>query len=280
MNIKEINELLSTNNANIKKHFGQNFLLDQNVLTKIIDSADIENQNVIEIGPGLGALTERLLARAKKVVSYEIDNDMVAILKKRLDCSNLTIVNQDFLKANLKTDMQTYFNSEDVILVANLPYYITTPILLKVLEETSTVKKMVVMIQKEVAQRFIGKPSTKDYNSLSVLIQYLTDVKVVMDVAPSCFYPQPDVYSTVLLIERKALCYPETLNFEYFVKFNRFIFTQRRKTIYNNIKAAYAFSKEQIEEVLLENNILPNARAESLSVEQIVKLANSFYQKK
>lgn len=280
MNIKEINEILNTNNANIKKHFGQNFLLDQNILSKIVSSANIQNQNVIEIGPGLGALTEKLLRDAKKVVSYEIDNEMVAILKQRINNDNLTIVNQDFLKADLKTDIQNYFNNEEVILVANLPYYITTPILLKVLETTSHIKKMVVMMQKEVAQRFVGKPSTKDYNSLSVLIQYLTDVKVVMDVAPSCFYPQPDVDSTVLLIERKQTCLPVTINYEYFIKFNRNIFAQRRKTIYNNIKNAYSFNKEQLEEVLYNNNVLPNARAESLSVEQIVQLANAFYQKK
>ena len=187
MNIKE---LIINENIKAKKKFGQNFLIDGNVLTNIVTKADIKNKNVIEIGPGLGSLTEYLIKDAKKVVCYEIDTDMVDILTKRYNNNDVvTILHQDFLKVNLKEDIYKYFKDEEVIVVANLPYYITTAILTKILEETKQVKRIVVMVQKEVAMRLSGKPSTKDYNSLSVLIQYYTNVKILFNVSPKSFIP-------------------------------------------------------------------------------------------
>ncbi len=270
-------ELIKNENIKAKKKFGQNFLIDQNVLNNIITKAEISGKNVIEIGPGLGSLTEYLIRDAKKVVCYEIDKDMVDILEDRYKENEIvTIVFEDFLKANLKEDISKYFDNEEVIVVANLPYYITTAILTKILEETSLVKKIVVMVQKEVAQRLSGKPSTKDYNSLSVLIQYYTNVKTIFNVSHKSFIPAPEVDSSVIMIERKSELL-ELKSEEYFLKFNRIIFTQRRKTLSNNLKTGFKYNQKLIEKVLQENNIAPNVRAESLTVEQIVKLANSFY---
>lgn len=274
MNVRKI---INEDNIKIKKQFGQNFLIDQNILQKIVDEAQIENQNVIEIGPGLGSLTERLVQKAKKVVCYEIDADMVAVLEKNYwNHPKLTILNQDFLKVNLKKDIETYFKDEEVIVVANLPYYITTAILTKIIEETSQITKMIVMMQKEVAMRLAGKPSTKDYNGLSVLIQYYMTVQPLFFVSPQCFHPAPMVESSVIAITRKTKCLPVLKNETFFLTFNRAIFSQRRKTLYNNIKQRFLFSKEQIEKTLTKNNLSLQVRAEQLTVEQIVNLANDF----
>lgn len=271
MNIKDI---INKENIIAKKKFGQNFLIDHNILKNIILSAQIKNANVIEIGPGLGSLTDYLVRDAKKVLCYEIDEDMIEILNSNFtEFDNIKIINQDFLKCNLEQDIEKYFNNEDVIIVANLPYYITTPIITKVLEETKKVKRMVVMVQKEVAMRICGKPSTKDYNSLSVLIQYYTNVRTLFDVSPKCFIPEPGVMSSVILIEKKEKLL-ELKDEDFFLKLNRIIFSQRRKTLYNNIKGNLKISKEELEHILLKNDLSLNVRAESLSIEQIVKLAN------
>ena len=273
MNVKEI---IQRDNIKAKKHFGQNFLVDQNILKKIITTSNPTNQNVIEIGPGLGSLTEYLLSEAKRLVCYEIDDDMIEKLKERFDeIDNLTIVKQDFMKADINKDISTYFNDEEVIVVANLPYYITTAILTKILTETSKIKKIYVMVQKEVAMRLSGKPSTKDYNSLSVFVQYYTNIKMLFNVPPKSFIPAPNVDSSVIEIIRKDKC-QYVKDEKEFHKFVQNIFSQRRKTIYNNIKNNYKLTKEEIEEKLKHNDILPNTRAESLTVEQIVNLANSF----
>ncbi len=270
MNIKEI---INSEKIIAKKKYGQNFLVDQNVLKNIIAKANIENSNIIEIGPGIGSLTEHLVKKAKKIVCYEIDKDMVDILNKNFDNENLYILHKDFLKCDLDEDIKNYFSNEDVIVVSNLPYYITTAILTKIIEETKKIKRIVVMVQKEVAERFCGKPSTKDYNGLSVLIQYYTNTKILFDVSPKCFIPEPDVTSSVIMIERRdELMHVKDEKF--FLKFNKWIFSMRRKTLYNNIKKYINISKEEIEQVYCKNNLDINVRAENLTVEQIVKLAN------
>ena len=273
----EIRDIIIKENIKAKKNYGQNFLVDQNILKKIVESTNLENQNIIEIGPGLGSLTDFLAQKAKKLVCYEIDKDMIAVLSKRFDKNEkINIIHQDFLKIDIQKEIEKYFQNEDVILVANLPYYITTAILTKVLEETKQIKQIIVMVQKEVAMRLAGKPSTKDYNSLSVLIQYYTDTKILFNVSPKCFIPAPEVESSVISITLKKEKF-NVLNEAFFLKFNRNIFTQRRKTLYNNIKVAYDMSKEQIESVLKNNNLPLTVRAESLTVEQIVKLYNDIY---
>ncbi len=277
MNKEKVKQILEANNATVKKQFGQNFLLDENVLNNIVTSSSIDKETfVIEIGPGLGFLTEYLSRYAKNVLCYEIDNEMVNVIKER-NFPNVDIIEGDFLKANINNDIDKYSKSSKIVVVANLPYYITTPILLKILEETNKVSKMVVMMQKEVALRICGKPSTKDYNALSVLIQYFTNPKVLFNVKPTSFYPEPGVDSTVIEITYKNEIINKAINLDYFLSFNRNIFVQRRKTLMNNLQKAYKYNKEDMLQILDELNISYMIRSEALSVDDIVNLSNKFY---
>lgn len=279
MNINEVKQILTKYNVSVKKQFGQNFLMDNNIVNKICDISNITKEvNVIEIGPGLGFLTEELKKRANKVMCYEIDSEMVKVITNRFENDTNVIVKfQDFLKAKIDNDIEKYLNDYPVIVVANLPYYITTAILIKILEESKYIKQMTVMMQLEVADRICGKPSTKDYNSLSVLMQYYTDCKLAIKVGAGCFYPEPNVDSAVVLIKYKDEIKNQALSEEYFKKFNRVVFAQRRKTLANNLKSGFGYSKELIENILTNNQISLTIRTEALSVEQIVKLANEFY---
>jgi len=272
MNLKEIKELLNKHDANALKKYGQNFLIDENILNTIANSLDNELGCVIEIGPGLGSLTRKLVKRFNKVLAYEIDPKMIEVLNDTILESNFKIIAGDFLKTNIEKDIQEYFNQDNIYVIANLPYYITTPILLKILEEAPSIKKMTIMIQKEVASRFLGKPNTKDYNSLSVLIQTYMNVSKVCDVSSNCFYPAPLVDSTVIKLERKDKPDYEIKNEQQFQKINRMLFRQRRKTIVNNLKEGY--SKEEILNVLNKLNIKETERSESLTCQQIIELAN------
>lgn len=279
MNKEEVKRILLENNVSVKKQYGQNFLLDENVLNNIITNAKINKDSfVIEIGPGLGFLTNYLSKNANNVLCYEIDSEMVEVIKSR-NYENVDIEFKDFLKANINEDIKKYNkNNLEVVVVANLPYYITTPILLKILEETSCVNRMVVMMQKEVALRICGKPSTKDYNSLSVLIQYFTNPKYLFTVKPGSFYPEPGVDSAVIEIKYKDEIDSVATDLNYFLKFNRNIFAQRRKTLMNNLQKAYSYKKEDMLNILENKNISSTIRSEALSVEEIVDLANTFYQ--
>lgn len=279
MNKEEVKRILLENNVSVKKQYGQNFLLDENVLNNIITNAKINKDSfVIEIGPGLGFLTNYLSKNANNVLCYEIDSEMVNVIKSR-NYENVDIEFKDFLKANINEDIKKYNkNNLEVVVVANLPYYITTPILLKILEETSMVNRMVVMMQKEVALRICGKPSTKDYNCLSVLIQFFTDPKYLFTVKPGSFYPEPGVDSAVIEIKYKDEIISKATNLNYFLKFNRNIFAQRRKTLMNNLQKAYSYKKEDMLKILESKNISLTIRSEALSVEEIVDLANTFYQ--
>lgn len=272
MNLKEIKELLNKYDANALKKYGQNFLIDENILNTIANSLDNELGCVIEIGPGLGSLTRKLVKRFNKVLAYEIDPKMIEVLNDTILESNFKIIAGDFLKTNIEKDIQEYFNQDNIYVIANLPYYITTPILLKILEEAPSIKKMTIMIQKEVASRFLGKPNTKDYNSLSVLIQTYMNVSKVCDVSSNCFYPAPLVDSTVIKLERKDKPDYAIKNEQQFQKINRMLFRQRRKTIVNNLKEGY--SKEEILNVLNKLNIKETERSESLTCQQIIELAN------
>lgn len=277
MNKEKVKQILQEYSATVKKQYGQNFLLDENVLNNIVTNANIDKDTfVIEIGPGLGFLTQYLSQYASHVLCYEIDNEMVNVIKNR-NFDNVSIIEGDFLKTNVDLDIDTYSKGLKTVVVANLPYYITTPILLKILEETSKVSKMVVMMQKEVALRICGKPSTKDYNALSVLIQYFTNPKLLFNVKPTSFYPEPAVDSSVIEIVYKDKIDNIALNLEYFLKFNRNIFSQRRKTLMNNLQKAYSYDKEKMLSILEEYKLSPTIRSEALSVEDIVNLSNIFY---
>lgn len=277
MTKEQVKKILEQNDIIVKKQYGQNFLLDDNILKNIVKSAELKKDtNVIEIGPGLGFLTNYLQQATTNVLCYEIDEQMVEHLNELN--YNISIINDDFLKRNLNKDFKNIFdNSNNITLVANLPYYITTPILLKVLEETTRIDKMIVMMQTEVAKRLCGKPSTKDYNALSVLIQYFTNPRIIFNVSPKSFFPEPNVESSVVMIEKKEEPLLEVENLDFFLKFNRNIFAQRRKTLYNNIQKAYNYDKGLIKKIIKENNLGESVRSEELDVSQIVKLANDFY---
>lgn len=277
MTKEQVKKILEQNDIIVKKQYGQNFLLDDNILKNIVKSAELKKDtNVIEIGPGLGFLTNYLQQATTNVLCYEIDEQMVEHLNELN--YNISIINDDFLKRNLNKDFKNIFdNSNNITLVANLPYYITTPILLKVLEETTRIDKMIVMMQTEVAKRLCGKPSSKDYNALSVLIQYFTNPRIIFNVSPKSFFPEPNVESSVVMIEKKEEPLLEVKNLDFFLKFNRNIFSQRRKTLYNNIQKAYNYDKELIKKIIKENNLDESVRSEELDVSQIVKLANDFY---
>lgn len=250
-----------------KKRYGQNFLTDKNLLEKIVKEAHIQNLDVIEVGPGRGALTGFLAQQAKHVVAYEIDQSLKQFLNPLASqYDNLSIIYQDFLKADL-TELSDHLN-----VVANVPYYITTPILFKILD-SDQIQTAVLMIQKEVANRLLAKPNTKEYNALSILLQYQTDIQKVLDVNRKMFYPIPNVDSVVIRIVKKEspeLNQAEEKRFEYLVKA---AFKQKRKTLVNNWHEAFDIGKIDIEAFLNENQISKNARAESLSVSDFIRLS-------
>lgn len=278
MQASEIKKILEENNVSVKKQYGQNFLMDDNIIKKICDISNIDKEtNVIEIGPGLGFLTKKLSQRAKQVLCYEVDVDMIKILTNKFSSSNVIIKYQDFLKANIDEDIKKIFSSDNVIVVANLPYYITTAILTKILNESKYIKQLTVMMQQEVAQRICGTPSTKDYNALSVLIQYYTNTTNAIKVPSSVFFPAPKVDSSVVLIKKKDTITNKVLDEKYFKTFIYTIFAQRRKTLINNLKKLPKFDYEKTSEIFNELNIDLSVRAEKLSVDEIVNLTNKFY---
>lgn len=275
MNKREVEQLLQEQGISVKKKFGQNFLLDKNILNGIVNvlnSSDM--QNVIEIGPGLGFLTREINKKASNLVLYEIDDEMVTYLTK-LNLPNTIIRNIDILKVDLEKEIKENFKDSSVSLVANLPYYITTAILTKFLTETNQVNKMVVMMQKEVAMRICGKPKTKDYNALSVFIQYYSNAHIALSVSANCFYPAPEVESSVVLIERKEIK-NKALNDDAFNNFVKWIFAQRRKTLMNNISKT-SIPKEVVNEKLKLLGHSATVRSEELSVDEIVDLFNNIY---
>lgn len=277
-NLKNTKNLLSEYNCEARKKYGQNFLIDQNILKRIVDFSELSNDmGVIEIGPGLGALTEHLAQRAKKVLAYEIDLGMVEILKQNFkNNENIKIVHQDIMLANIKKDIELYLSDcSSITVVANLPYYITTPITFKFLALDFSFNKYIFMVQKELADRFTGKPHTKDYNALSVLMEYKTNTKKLFSVSPNCFYPSPKVDSVVIEIKEVNKDY-RVENEEQFINFINAIFIQRRKTVVNNIHSYYHLNKEQIKKMLVDNSYNETIRAEQLSVGEIVKVFNLF----
>ncbi len=268
----DVIKLLRDKNMYAKKQFGQNFLVDKNILNKIVEISEITKDDIIiEIGPGMGCLTEYLCINAKKVICYEIDKDMVEILQNTVvsKYDNVNIINEDFLKVDL-SEYNYVDKCVNVKVVANLPYYITTPIIFKLLSETK-INQFTFMVQKEVGERLTGKPNTKDYNSLSVAMNFKTESKIAYRVKPHCFYPAPNVDSVLLLVKVvKTDCEP---NLEAkFLKFVQDIFVQRRKTIINNLVGKYGYDKGSLIEKFNEIGYRIDLRAESLNTEQIFEL--------
>ena len=255
---------------NFKKKFGQNFLQDKNIIKKIVDSADIvDNSLIIEIGPGSGALTEFLVEKGL-TISYEIDKELEPLLNDKFkDNDNSIIIFDDFLKRDVKKDLENYKYNK-LYVVANLPYYITTPIIEKLIEENINIEKMVLMVQKEVGDRFSSKPRTKDYSSITVFLNYYFDIKKEFIVSKNAFYPKPNVDSMIISLNKK----PNRIrsnNEELFFKLVRDSFQFKRKTLRNNLKA---YNWDIIEDYLLKNGYTETARAEELELNNYIELSN------
>lgn len=269
--VSKTKEILTKYELQAKKKFGQNFLIDSNIVSKIVKTANINKETVvIEIGPGIGAMTELLAKEAKKVYCFEIDKDMVEIVTNEIikkGVENVEIHEIDFLKVNLN-DFD--FGNNRVIVVSNLPYYITTPIIFKLLNE-NVVSEIYVMVQDEVGRRLVGLPGTKDYGSLSVMIKLLAEAKFEFKVGRNCFLPAPNVDSGIVSIKRIKNDY-NLKNEANFLKFTQLIFEMRRKTLINNLLKIYSFEREKVEMILKELGIEISCRAESLNLEEIIKI--------
>ncbi len=271
--IQVTKEILNENEFFMKKKFGQNFLIDQNILTSIVLKAGItKDVNVIEIGPGIGSLTEHLIQNANKVISYEIDENLIPILTKEFgSCDNFTLINQDILKADIAKDIKTYFNDQrEVYVVANLPYYITTPIIMHLLENVPEVSRYAVMVQLEVADRITANKGGKEYNNLSVAIQYRAKVFKALNVSRNVFMPKPNVDSAVVVFDLYKELPIKAANEKFFFALVRNAFANRRKTLVNNLNVAYHIDKEILGKMLEELKINPQIRSEALSVKDFV----------
>ena len=267
-----------------KKSLGQNFLIDTNILRRIIDFAELdpEKSGAIEIGPGIGALTEQLAKSSKKVLAFEIDQRLLPILKETLSpYPHVDVIHQDVLKANVAKEIEERFEGiEDIMVVANLPYYVTTPIIMKLLEEQLPIRGIVCMLQKEVADRIAAEPGTKEYGSLSIAIQYYTKAETVMIVPKTVFIPQPNVDSAVIRLMKREKPLVEVIDENFFFTVTRASFAQRRKTIQNNLVSQLPNGKEKKEAILsaLEKaGIDPSRRGETLSIEEFGKLSDELY---
>lgn len=278
-------EILSTYAFSFKKSLGQNFLVDLNTLQNIIEKAGInESVGVIEVGPGIGALTEQLAIHSDKVVAFEIDQRLLPILDETLaDYSNVEVIHQDILEADVAEVIQGRFDEgQEVHIVANLPYYITTPILMKLLEEKLPISSLTIMIQKEVADRMAAEPNNKSYGSLTVAVQYYTNAEIVLDVPRSVFMPQPNVDSSVLRLEMRDTPPVDVHDEDLFFEIVRASFVHRRKTLRNNLVSHYKkkYTKEEINSILEKTEVDGARRGESLTMEEFASLANGFYQEK
>lgn len=277
---RRTSEMIKKHHFTLKKSLGQNFLIDDNILTKIASFAELtEESYVIEIGPGIGALTQILAQEAKKVVAIEIDRRLEPILAETLkDEKNVEVYFEDILKADLKTIIAAEFPADaNIIVVANLPYYVTTPILMRLLTGKLPIRGIVVMIQKEVAERLEAKPGEKSYGSLSIAIQYIAEPEVVMTVPKTVFVPQPNVDSAVIRLIVRNENKVQVKNEEFFFRVIRASFAQRRKTLINNL-LHNLFSKSQKETILQQLemiNIDPGRRGETLTIEEFALLSDT-----
>ncbi|HEL1163099.1 TPA: 16S rRNA (adenine(1518)-N(6)/adenine(1519)-N(6))-dimethyltransferase RsmA [Streptococcus equi subsp. zooepidemicus] len=267
-----------------KKSFGQNFLTDTNILQKIVDTAEIDKSvNVIEIGPGIGALTEFLAERAAEVMAFEIDERLVPILADTLrDFDNVQVVNQDILKADLQTQLKQFSNPDlPIKVVANLPYYITTPILMHLIESKIPFQEFVVMMQREVADRISAEPNTKAYGSLSIAAQYYMTAKVAFVVPRTVFVPAPNVDSAILKMTRRDRPLIEVQDEDFFFRVSRVGFVHRRKTLWNNLVSHFGKAedtKARLEQGLALAGIKPSIRGEALSIQDFGRLADALKQ--
>ena len=269
-------EVVNKHNFKFSKSLGQNFLIDDNVIDRILEGARLsETDRIIEVGPGIGTLTREMGKVAENVVAIEIDKTLIPILKETLaDLDNVEVVNEDILKVDVQGLINEKLNGGPVKLVANLPYYITTPIVMKFLEEDIPVTDIVVMVQKEVADRMNAKPSTKDYGALSVAVQYYCDTEIVAKAPRHMFVPQPNVDSIVIGLHVRDEKKYVVDNEDIFFKTVKASFGQRRKTLLNSLGGLGFLSKDEIREALQAANIDEKRRGDTLSIDEFANLSN------
>ena len=268
---KRMQNTLNENDFQLKKKFGQNFIIDENIINNIIEKSKVDSDTlVIEIGPGAGSLTYKLALIAKQVLCYEIDTTLKSVLEENLSgLNNIDIIYQDFLEADVLSDLKKYIYKK-VYVVVNLPYYITTPIIMKLINDKIPVDKIVVMVQKEVGDRFKAKPGSKDYNSLTVFLNCYFEVSKLMDVSRNVFLPKPNVDSIIVEFRKKEQEIA-VKNKEVFFKLVKDSFVQKRKNIRNNLKN---YPLDKIEKVLARHNMDLNVRAEVLPLDIFIEMAN------
>lgn len=275
---KQTLAIIQKYNFAFQKRFGQNFLIDSNILDKIVKSAEVTKEDVvIEIGPGIGSLTQVLAENAKHVVAIEIDKKLIPILQDTLNAyDNISLINEDVLKVSMPEIVEKYNEGKPVKVIANLPYYITTPIIMGLFEQNVPVVSITVMVQKEVADRMQALPGTKDYGALSIAVQYYSEPKVITQVSPACFIPAPKVGSSVIQLKKKNLDFNENQRLFDIV---RAAFSQRRKTLMNCLvnDVNLGITKKDILSAFEKLGLDEKVRGETLSLEQYIKLAEYLY---
>lgn len=280
MDLKDIKtqELVKKYNFKFSKSLGQNFLVDDSVLNDIVSGAEVNDEDfIIEIGPGVGTLTAQLLMKAKKVTSIELDNDLIPILEQELgENKNFSLVHKDALKVDFN---ELIGDENSVKLVANLPYYVTTPIIVKLLKDGYNFKSLTIMIQKEVAERINAEPNCKEYGALSVLVQYYCNTSIIRRVAPTCFIPRPKVESIVIKLDRLDTPRVRAKDIKLMFELVRAGFNMRRKTLWNAAKTL-KLSKEKLEVAFEKSGVDPKRRAETLTLEEFALLSDCIYDAK
>ena len=282
-NPKRTIEVLQKYDFVFQKKFGQNFLIDTHVLDKIISAAEITKEDfVLEIGPGIGTMTQYLACAAREVVAVEIDKALIPILEDTLqDYSNVTVLNEDILKVDIKKLADEHNNGKPIKVVANLPYYITTPIILGFFEGDVPIESITVMVQKEVADRMQVGPGTKEYGALSLAVQYYAEPYIVANVPPNCFMPRPKVGSAVIRLTKHAEPPVEVFDTKLMFRIIRASFNQRRKTLANGLNNSpeLSFGKEEIQRAIKACGFPEGIRGEALTLEEFAALTNEFKSK-
>lgn len=273
----QIRSIVNKYGFTFKKGLGQNFLADEDLFEKIVSAG--ESEGVIEIGPGFGTLTRALSERYEKVVTIEIDERLMPILENTLsDCENVKIINDDCMKINLRNLIDEEFHEKTVSVAANLPYYITTPIIARLLEDKLDLKNIVVMVQKEVAQRMSATAGSKEYGAISVMCSYYAESEIIADAPAELFVPPPKVDSAVLRLKVRKRPGVDTLDEKMFFKVVRASFAQRRKTLLNALSnAGFGIEKKEIESILENLRIKPSLRGETLVMEEFAAIADEFF---
>ena len=282
-NSKNTIEVLRKYDFVFQKKFGQNFLIDSHVLDKIVSAAGITKDDfILEIGPGIGTMTQYLAASARKVFAVEIDKALIPILEDTLkEFDNVQVINQDILKVDIKKLAEEHNDGKPIKVVANLPYYITTPIIMGLFESQVPIDSITVMVQKEVADRMKVGPGTKDYGALSLAVQYYAEPYIVANVPPNCFMPRPKVGSAVIRLTRHEKPPVEVADEKLMFRLIRASFNQRRKTLANGLNNSpeLSYSKEEIQQTIEKCGFKAGIRGEALTLEDFAKLANAFSEK-